>query len=560
MEYTITDPTITIKINEINKNSFFDGLVKMNGEKTISKSLATIYETICNQEEFFESLDLSCIKNDEIIKFFMKGLITYSSNESLLKKLVNETTDDQLIFEILQKFPSLLSRDILSKIHCIDYLTQIIQMYDDFSFLDLYEEKSIEELILLANIKDKTNNYLIKFIFEKFIGTTYANSRNSVYKIENVYIDKKQIDIICQIIISGKFNMNAIYSNGNSLLMFLVNSMFFDITPIRNAIYDYLNSGLCDLSIINEKGDSIFIICCRKDQLIAELILGHINQYDLNLIGSDQLNGLEEAFKIGAIDLVKKIMMVAEDLSNMIRLDKLIDLANNDNYKILEHILTKYCVNKINIEKFDEYKVKDIIKNCGIANLSQILSTLLKNIIKVEKNYVKYLENGFVPEEGLIKNGNIFINKISPTDLYEIKLIRNTSNIYKPVAHKIANIVCTEMPILNGHEMYQMFISKMIPMNHDIFCPNKPLLFHSTRCGITSTSRRIKTIPFVECDTLNDFIEANKKLNKKIEKQTKKIGKQNKIYYNKKQQKSLFINKQQKNNYTIHRIQQPKKY
>jgi len=105
----------------------------------------------------------------------------------------------------------------------------------------------------------------------------------------------------------------------------------------------------------------------------------------------------------------------------------------------------------------DEFGIKD--------------KSLVKGINENERNYNKYNDKGFAPEETKIENGDIIIAKVSPISDGEGKLFRDESQAYKSNADGYVDKVWAGIQDGDGYNMIKMRIrSERTSMVGDKFC------------------------------------------------------------------------------------------
>jgi len=105
----------------------------------------------------------------------------------------------------------------------------------------------------------------------------------------------------------------------------------------------------------------------------------------------------------------------------------------------------------------DEFGIKD--------------KSLVKGINENERNYNKFNEKGFAPEETKLENGDIIIAKVTPISDGDGKLFRDESQSYKSNAGGYVDKVWSGLQDGDGYNMIKMRIrSERTTMVGDKFC------------------------------------------------------------------------------------------
>ena len=124
----------------------------------------------------------------------------------------------------------------------------------------------------------------------------------------------------------------------------------------------------------------------------------------------------------------------------------------------------------MSLKKYDEVSKKSTQSTnedeFGIKDKS-----LVKGINENERNYNKYNEKGFAPEETKVENGDIIIAKVTPISDGEGKLFRDESQSYKLNTTGYVDRVWPDLQDGDGYKMIKMRIrSERYSMVGDKFC------------------------------------------------------------------------------------------
>lgn len=123
--------------------------------------------------------------------------------------------------------------------------------------------------------------------------------------------------------------------------------------------------------------------------------------------------------------------------------------------------------------------------------------------IRADVNYDKLSDNGFVPEETKISNGDAIIGKVSPIQASErtSKIFKDKSEVYKGYHQATVDKVITGVLNGEGYEMIQMRVrSERIPQIGDKFSSRSG---QKCTCGILL---RQEEMPFTENGIVPDLI------------------------------------------------------